>query len=228
MVVKTTVTIDRAKARLLEKRLTSIRKGVPRAINQATRRSVRAVRVVVVKAVREDLNVPQNKLFGRGRSRRRPIKEQLVFDGNLAKGGRVSVSGGVEPDGAERVGSLRRDRIPLGRFAARQHFRKTRSGGRRPSRVSYKIRRGGGRQSIRDAFVMRFKSGYQGVFRRVGKGRAGVIELFGPSVAHVALNRPRVRALLNRGAGDLYEKNLESSVAFLLTRGRTTRSRSGA
>jgi hypothetical protein len=50
--------------------------------------------------------------------------------------------------------------------------------------VTYRIgQRGRGR--IENAFLAVMKSGHRGVFRRVGKGRLPVIELFGPSIGHV-------------------------------------------
>lgn len=219
MAVEVTVSLDRAQARALERDLGMMRSGVPRAVNRAVRRTVRAVRVVIVKAVREDLNVAASKLFQSGNSRRRPITERLFQEGSLVVGGRVSVAGGIDQGGVRQSAKQIVGRIPLGRFAARQHYRKGRSGGKKPSRVSYKIDRQGGRKSIRDAFVATFRSGYTGVFKRMSKGRGALIELFGPSVPHVALKRPKVRALIRKDAQRLFEKNMDSAVTFLLSRG---------
>ena len=192
MAVQVRVDLDQAQATRLNRDLILIKQGVPRAINQAVRRTVRSVRVVIVKAVREDLNVPQNKLFQAGNSRRRPITEKLYYQGSMAAGGRVSVAGAIDQGGVKAFKSEQIGRIPLGRFAARQHYRKGKFAGRKPSRVSYKIERQGARKSIKDAFVARFRSGYEGVFRRKGKGRGALVELYGPSVIN-----PSLRAIRN-------------------------------
>src|SRR5690348_11331324 len=64
-------------------------------------------------------------------------------------------------------------RIPLVQFRARQ----TRRG------VSYRL--GGASSRIPNAFLATMATGHTGVFRRVGKKRLPIKELFGPSLGHV-------------------------------------------
>lgn len=73
------------------------------------------------------------------------------------------------------------ERIPLMKFGAK---------GPMPSRgkgrgVSYRLGAGSKRNRIEDAFVATMRSGHQGVFKRVGKARLGIRELFGPSLGQV-------------------------------------------
>ena len=70
-------------------------------------------------------------------------------------------------------------RIPLLAFSARQ----TKKG------VSYKIRRDGPRQKIRSAFITKV-GGHTGVFKRLGRPRFPIQELWGPSVPLVLLEAP--------------------------------------
>jgi hypothetical protein len=70
-------------------------------------------------------------------------------------------------------------RIPLQEFHA---------SGPTPSRgrgrgVTYRI--GGAAKTIPNAFIATMSSSHQGVFRRIGKRRLPILELFGPSLGHV-------------------------------------------
>jgi hypothetical protein len=76
------------------------------------------------------------------------------------------------------VASLRR--LPLSRFDAKGPLP---SFGRGRG-VSYRIG-STGRGRVESAFLAQMSSGHLGVFRRTGKGRLPVIELFGPSIGRV-------------------------------------------
>jgi hypothetical protein len=57
-------------------------------------------------------------------------------------------------------------------------------------------------------------SGHRGVFRRVGKGRLPIIELFGPSVGHVfARHRPAVVELMT----EAFDQRLSAELKFAET-----------
>lgn len=203
------VGIDEAQVASAARALREVRRGVPRARHRAMRDTVRSSRVTMVRSVASDVAVPQKKLYQKG-NRRRPITETLFRgEGGLATGGRVTVGFG---------------RIPLGRFKARQHWKKGKTQGRVRTRVSYKINKRGARQKIQDAFLVEFKSGYTGVYRgwkgrgrkRIGKGQWDRWQLFGPSVPEVAEKRPAVRRLLHSEAGRLLEMRFDQQVAFLM------------
>jgi len=203
--LKASIKVDSDQLRRLRKYGADVERQLPRYVGSAILRTVRAVRTGVVNAVFEDLNVQRQKLFQAG-NRRRPIRETITRHGGHP------VSGSVVADsdaGNDVVGSTGRfGRIPLGRFSVTQ--RAKRRG------VSYKIRRDGGRQQISDAWVMRMRSGYVGVFKRVD-GR--VVQLYGPSVGHVAERRPKIKALLAGGAADILDKNVNSQIDRLIARG---------
>lgn len=88
----------------------------------------------------------------------------------------------MTPPNAKTVaGTLRASlsRIPLIKFGAK---------GPRPSRgkgrgVSYRSK--GGRKTLRSAFLARMKTGHEGVFKRAGRKRLPIRELFGPSIGRV-------------------------------------------
>jgi len=87
----------------------------------------------------------------------------------------------VEPTAQTLTGELRADlkRIPLIKFSAT---------GPRPSRgkgkgVSYKGQ--GGKKRLPSAFITRFRSGHEGVFKRLGAERTPIVQLYGPSVGRV-------------------------------------------
>lgn len=83
--------------------------------------------------------------------------------------------------GTGAVGILRASlkRIPLFLFKAKGPY-PSRGKGRG---VTY--RKGGGRANIRDAFIAKMPSGHMGVFKRSGRARLPVNQLFGPSIGRV-------------------------------------------
>jgi hypothetical protein len=175
------------------------------AFKRSLNRTGNAVRVRVVRGVAGEINVKKSDLFSPSKGRR-PIRQpkRASFEDPTEQ---VSVSG---------------DRLPLGRFGVKQHYRKGVTGGRVPSRVSYRIDRAGARKSIRDAFIPRLKSGYVGVFRRRGDNDRRLIQLFGPSIPHVALREPSIIKLTDTGAGELLEKNLGQQIDLILVNSRRT------
>lgn len=202
--VNLNVTIDPRQERSARAMLRGIRRGYPRALGQATQRTTDTVRSRIVDAVYREIAVKKSKLYQRG-NYRRPIIQ------------RVQRVAGLVSEGLVRVGF---GRIALGRFAARQLWKKGKTQGRLRSRVSYKIGRNGRRRSIRSAFLIEFKSGYRGVFKgyRARGGRRKLEagdQLHGPSVPHVAAQRPGVRVLLAGGAAALQQRNLTERIEFL-------------
>ena len=186
------VKVEPESMRRVQRELAGIRNGVPRAISGAVKRTADTARSRIVKAVAGDVNIVQRHLYERN-NKRRPIRQRFIRDGSMIIGAEINVTGA---------------RIPLGRFAARQ----TRQG------VSYRIDKTGGRKKITDAFIPKLSSGYKGVFMR-GAGRK-MIQLYGPSIPHVAENRPDVQAVLNFDASNIFQKNLDSQVDRLLRRSR--------
>jgi hypothetical protein len=71
------------------------------------------------------------------------------------------------------------DRLPLMKFRARGPF-PSRGRGRGVSWES-----GQGRRTIPNAFIAQMPGGHKGVFRRVGRSRLPIKELYGPSLGHV-------------------------------------------
>jgi len=97
-------------------------------------------------------------------------------------------------------------RIPLMKFNAK---------GPVPSRgrgrgVTYRLR--GGRGRVENAFIATMKSGHVGVFRRAGKARLGIVELFGPSLGQV-FKKFRPAGLAR--AWEVFQKNFDHELDFV-------------
>lgn len=205
--VQVVATIDKAQVQSARRMLKGIRNGYPRAMRDATKRTTTTVRTRIVRAVARDVNVAQNKLYQRG-NKRRPIQQSVSTANGGAATGHVSVSKG---------------RIPLGRFASRQHWKAGKTQGRVRTRVSYRIDKGGRRATIKDAFQIEFSSGFVGVFagwKSRGKRRRikAIDQKFGPSVPGVAEGLPAVQGLIRNGAGELLSITLSKRVRALHAR----------
>ncbi|MFP4976382.1 phage tail protein [Paenibacillus sp. CN-4] len=79
----------------------------------------------------------------------------------------------------------------------------------RPARpVRAAVKRAGGNKKVDGAFLARMGSGHVGVFRRSGRRRLPVEELYGPAVP-VMLNNEEIVEHLERFAADEMDKRLE-------------------
>lgn len=109
---------------------------------------------------------------------------------------------------------LSKKRVPVMDFAARQ----TKTG------VSYKIKKAGGREQIKHAFITTMpETGHTGVFKRWGKTRLPIVELFGPSVGEIF---KRSQSLIKRITEQAYKnlaRNIESQLDYVLARRKAAR-----
>jgi hypothetical protein len=202
MPIEQHIQLDQRQLKSTRAMYAAIRGGLPRAMGDAMRPTIRKARVSIVRGIADEIAVAQSKLYARG-NHRRPIVDRLVRRGGQVVGGEVTIKTG---------------RIPLGRFKPKQSWRKGRTQGRVRTRVSYKIDKGGGRQKIADAFLLEFSSGYQGIFRREGASRLPLYQLHGPSIPEVAETNPRVKAVMDREAGETLVEETDRRIDFLLAR----------
>lgn len=216
------VKIEREAIKRLLADLDAVKNGAPRAVSTAIVSSIRTIRTRIVRAVAQDLNVPQAKLYQRGNTSRirRPIREVIRRDAGKAVAGTVRVSGGRLP-------------ITEDRFSPRQHWRKARrattvgavtvkKGGRVRAAVSFKIRKGAGRTRVtKGLFMATMPGGFSAVWRNLGGRRLALA--YGPSVPYVASKRPDVRRLLATDAEQVFFRNVASQVDRLLERARSKR-----
>ncbi len=112
-----------------------------------------------------------------------------------------------------RLGA-RLKRLPLIAFGAR---------GPEPSRgkgrgVSYRLGTGG-RGRVENAFIATMRSGHRGVFKRTGKKRLPIQELFGPSLGHVF---GKYRAVGRARAEEVFMTNLTHDLDRALGRTAST------
>lgn len=199
--IENTVKLDPMQVRQVRRGYRQVGELLPKAVNMAVPAAGRKTRVQVVRGIAENVNVKQGKLYQRG-NRRRPVSDR-VFTVAGMRGYRLTIDKG---------------RIALGRFDAKQHWKSGAGGGRVRTRVSYRIRAGGGRERLTDAFVIEFSSGYRGVFRREGRSRLPLRELYGPSIPEVAEKDAAVRSELDEKAGERLLEEVESRLDFLLSR----------
>lgn len=111
--------------------------------------------------------------------------------------------------------SLTRPVASLGTSLKRIALHKFRAKGPVPSRgrgrgVTYRL--GGSAGRVENAFIATMKSGHTGVFRRAGKARLGIIELFGPSLGHV-FKKFRPQGLAR--AYEVFQKNFDHELDFV-------------
>jgi hypothetical protein len=100
-------------------------------------------------------------------------------------------------------------RLPLIAFSAR---------GPEPSRgrgrgVSYRLPTGRGR--ISDAFIATMPTGHRGVFKRTGKPRLPIQQLYGPSLPHVFR---KYLPELEKHAKEVLPKNVKHELEFALSK----------
>ena len=140
-----------------------------------------------------------------------------------------------QPGGVAYV-NITGNRIPLFLFKGKPTAAPSKRG------ISYQIDAGGGRKSItKNAFYARMKSGHAGLFTRLSnlqqlrryhllggaknlripkaglRARTQIRELFGPSIPHVAENRPEFKKMLEVDAGARLEMQVGREVNFILT-----------
>ena len=193
---------QRAEAEVM---LRELPRGVERVIQRSVPRATRETRTAAVRSVTRQVRVRQSDLYKKG-NKRKPIQERIK-----GRGAQTS----------RRV-TLGRGRMELGRFGAKQVWRK-RKGKRFPGGTRYRIAKRGKSTLAKNLFTVTYKSGHREVFHRVGKGRnlrdrSAVVEAYGPSVPQVGMVAPGVVALRRGGAAKIYGKHVEDSVNFLLRR----------
>ena len=91
---------------------------------------------------------------------------------------------------------------------------------RRKTGISYVINPKAGRKMIKSAFIQTMASGHRGVFRRRGKSRLPIVELFGPSVGAVFEETPAIAARIMAESGQDLTKNINDQVRMILDRAR--------
>lgn len=96
--------------------------------------------------------------------------------------------------------------LPLIWFRARQ----TRIG------VTFQLRKSEGRKTAEHAFLATMPSGWRGVYRRTGRRRLPIKQLFGPSIREVFANAPGLAEQTVRETGAQLHKELNTQVALLL------------
>lgn len=97
--------------------------------------------------------------------------------------------------------------VPLSRFGARQ----TRKG------VTFQVKRAGGRKVLPGSFKAKMRSGHVGVYRRRGKARLPIQELFSASAGSSLRDREILRRVQRKGT-QAFRRELEGQIR-LATRG---------
>jgi len=187
--IKLELKISDPQMRVINAALEEVPRGVTRAVGAAVRRTTTTVRTRIVRAVAKDLGIAGNKLYKKGATTT-PIRQRFIRADNQVSASTIVITG---------------KRIPLREF----HPTQRRAG------VSYRIGQRG-RTVAPHTFIARMRSGYEGVFKRVGRSRLPIFQPMGPSVPHVAENRPEIVALIDHEAAELLQKNLDEQTTRIL------------
>jgi len=183
----------------LAKLLRDVPGGIDKASYQAVNKTARWVNTRVLKAITDQLTIKRKDIAGK----------RHRFGGVT-----VHRASGKHPVAHVRVTGKR---IPVYRFRPRptlpQPYEPLPKRG-----LTYKICKQGGRRRISDAFVARMRSGHMGVFRRAKRTRLPIMELYGPSIPHVASTSPELKRAFNIDATGQLHKNLVSQVDYLLAK----------
>ncbi len=81
--------------------------------------------------------------------------------------------------------------------------------------VSVQVKKSRSRAVIKHAFIVTQRSGYRGVFLRVGRARYPIKQRYGPRVPDI-LSNPEVMGPILEQARERLDKNFEHEVDFLL------------
>lgn len=85
---------------------------------------------------------------------------------------------------------------------------------KRKKEIMVRVKRGGG-GSIKKAFVAKMKSGHVGVFKRAGKRRYPIDQLYGPSIPEM-IGNPRVSGWVEEKASERLDQRLDHEIKRLL------------
>lgn len=194
------ISVDRADVQRLLNYLSATPKLLKTARQRALNRTGMNVQTAMIRRLTRVLNVKARKLKN-GSSRYGTVKLYKVYENSDSA--RVAVTG---------------KRMPLSRFGARQVAKG----------VSYRILKTGGRKTVY-GFLARGRrgdaltaeegaSGFVGVFKRLGRKRLPIQQLFGPSIPHVAEQNPQVLAAIMKEAPDTLLKNVAQQVGYVINR----------
>ena len=244
MPIAINIRFDRQQEQALLRELRDIPQKIPQVREQAVKRATRKIRSRIVRNLAQHLFKVRNKdLFDPSRPTRsdRPIRRHFErLNSKRITGSVIEIGGNEEAGGVigtrTRRSASRGGRIPLSRFGAKQKARG----------VSYKITKGGGRKTAEGAFLATMPTGHTGVFQRFeargapnasfggrrwkpGRRRAlpptlprelrlPIVELFGPSIPHVASQHPGVQQVIEQEAGQEFITELSSQVDRVLQR----------
>jgi len=106
----------------------------------------------------------------------------------------------------ESIVKIRGRAIPLGAFKARQ----TKRG------ATAKINKTGGRTLYRGTFTATMRSGHLGVYKRIGKTRLPLKELYGPSIPTVVEQEPDLAVKVEHDAAVNLERALTAQMELML------------
>lgn len=171
-----------------------VEKNIPKAFSAALNRVGQGVKTEASKKVREtyDIRAGDVKRYGNIR----------ITKANFAK--------------LELLLTSRGPSVPLIRFKTSPSKQSSRS----PRVLSASVKRSG-KKPIPGAFIRSMESGHAGVFKRSGKRRLPIQELFGPAVP-VMMSEPGVAEHLQNEANIRMQKRLDHEVDRVLGRLKIT------
>lgn len=212
------LSLDPAQLAELQRVLAGTPKAIPTVIMRALNRGMDAAFGRVKTAITSELNLRPSDIAGgsgtKGRVSKRPAKATHLQALVQVSGKRIAL---VYFGARTLFGRFKRGEA----MSLRRIARKT---GRKPAGVTYQIGRSEGRKYIEQAFIAGGKVGGDAeaatttdrVFRRVGASRLPIMELFGPSIPHVATRHRSLKSALEVDVSAVIAKRLQSQIELAL------------
>ncbi|OLN21405.1 hypothetical protein BTO30_14895 [Domibacillus antri] len=166
--------------------LIEVPNGLPKAVMRAVNRSAQSARTEAGRAARQEYHIKQADVTSTIRIHRASMGD---FGASVVSKGSV---------------------IPLIKFRVNPKAPNPKR--KRP--ITARVKKGGG-GPIPGAFVAQMRSGYIGVFSRVGKPRLPIEQLYGPSIPQM-LGSDTVSAWVENKAYDTLQKRLDHEISRLV------------
>jgi hypothetical protein len=192
----------------VQRMLGDLKGAVPRALSAAANRTAQQIKTRVLRIVTSQINVKRSDI---------DLNKQDQRAGRSG-GVRATLGNPQRPGARVMVSGLRMPLIRFATSAPTPGWKRQRQ--RRPTldQATYRLRKDGGGRVVPGSFRARMKTGHWGFWKRSGRKRLPIVELFGPSIPQVLLDDVSMHLLMQQEAPALYQKNMSSQIDRFLQR----------
>ena len=220
------IRVDDAQLKQIDALLEEFPKTAPRAIMRAINHTAAKANTVTLKAITSHINIKRQDIAAT-KSGKAPHSFGAV---RVRKATTTRLQATVQVTGKKipliwfRARQLKGKRVKLTNVATRKTSRRRMAGGG----VRYKILKSGAAKTIPSAFLGQGRinrgkrtgehSGHTGVFRRRGRARLPIMQLFGPSIPHVAEQSPTLKRALDVDMTKSLSARIDHEIGRLLAK----------